>query len=46
MKAPSEADSPAFSITSVTPTTVSSAQAVMASFTRVRATMRMTPSSR
>ena len=40
MKAPSAADSPAYFITSVTPTTVSSALAVIASFTRVRATRR------
>jgi hypothetical protein len=32
-------------MTSVTPTTVSSAQAVIASLTRVRAMMRMRPSS-
>ena len=37
MKAPSEAESPACSITRVTPTTVSSALAVIASLTRVRA---------
>ena len=37
MKAPSEAERPASSITRVMPTTVSSALAVMASFTLVRA---------
>ncbi len=41
MKAPSEADKPAFCIASATATTVSNAAAVIASRTRVMATSRI-----